>query len=450
MTTFNDISSTLKPVADYYSGKSLFITGGTGFLGKVLIEKLLYSCEEIDKIYVLVRNKNDQDANKRIDEMLSNTLFTRLKENKADCLKKLVPIIGDIAEPNLGMTPSDEELLIEKVSVVFHSAATVKFNEPLSEAIKVNVEGTRKVLDLCHRMKNIDMLVHISTLYANCDRKVIEEVIYPPPTDLNELYTYMKSDAYDEKSVSHILANRPNTYTFTKALAENLIEKEHGEIPTIIIRPSIVGSVKNEPTPGWLDNWYGATSFFTFVSMGIIRIIPGRGDGVIDLIPVDYVCNLAIVAAAKSVRSNLLHVYNSCTSECNPINMKKLTDLILSNNNFLNTSIHFTTSRKIMKVLSFVLEYIPAYFKDIYLWMAGQKQRVVKLHSRVNHQREKLEYFGFNNWQAKYNNSKSLVDSLSETDIQTFRCDSTDIKWNEYIPIYLMGARKYVMEKLNE
>lgn len=57
-------------IAEYYKNKTIFITGATGFIGKVLIEKLLRSCTQLNTIYVLVRTKKGHSAKQRLNEIL--------------------------------------------------------------------------------------------------------------------------------------------------------------------------------------------------------------------------------------------------------------------------------------------------------------------------------------------------------------------------------------------
>jgi len=66
-----------------------------------------------------------------------------------------VPIAGDITLPELGISEADQNTLTEEVSVVFHSAATVKFDEKLKLSINVNVQGTKRIVELCKRMKHL-------------------------------------------------------------------------------------------------------------------------------------------------------------------------------------------------------------------------------------------------------------------------------------------------------
>lgn len=56
-------------VVQWYRGRNIFITGGTGFMGKVLVEKLLYSCEDIGNLYILMRPKRGRSVEQRIDDI---------------------------------------------------------------------------------------------------------------------------------------------------------------------------------------------------------------------------------------------------------------------------------------------------------------------------------------------------------------------------------------------
>lgn len=70
---------------------------------------------------------------------------------------KIVPVAGDVTEPELGISEEDQNLLIHCVSVVFHSAATVKFDEALKLSVTINMLGTKQLVELCHRMHNLEV-----------------------------------------------------------------------------------------------------------------------------------------------------------------------------------------------------------------------------------------------------------------------------------------------------
>lgn len=54
---------------NFYKGQNLFITGATGFMGKILIEKLLRSCPDIENVYILCRPKKGKDVHTRVEEI---------------------------------------------------------------------------------------------------------------------------------------------------------------------------------------------------------------------------------------------------------------------------------------------------------------------------------------------------------------------------------------------
>lgn len=93
-------------------------------------------------------------------------------------MNKIFPVKGDVGLPELGLQSEDRDMLLQRVNIVFHSAATVRFNESLKIAVNLNTMGTERMLDLCKRMTNLISVIHVSTAYSNADRREIEESIY--------------------------------------------------------------------------------------------------------------------------------------------------------------------------------------------------------------------------------------------------------------------------------
>src|SRR5690606_6560188 len=131
-------------IADFLAGKTVFVTGATGFLGQPLVEKILWSSPEVRRIYVLIRPKHQfggrvVDAQQRIKkELYGSSVFERLQSRYSDDLeaflqKKVVAVAGDISKTNLGI--DDEKLvqLRQEVDVVINSATVVSFDAPLDE-----------------------------------------------------------------------------------------------------------------------------------------------------------------------------------------------------------------------------------------------------------------------------------------------------------------------------
>ena len=103
-------------------------------------------------------------------------------------------------------------------------------------------------------MKHLVSMIDVSTAYCNCELKQIDEKIYPAPVDpqsILDICNILDAEKLNNPQVTQVMIGpKPNTYTFTKALAENILETEGKNLPLAIIRPSIVAASWKEPAPG--------------------------------------------------------------------------------------------------------------------------------------------------------------------------------------------------------
>lgn len=289
-------------IAKFYEGKSVFITGGTGFLGKILVYKLLKSCPDLASIYLLIRPKKGVEPRERLETLFSDPAFDELRER--NLLSKLYAVEGDVTMPGLGLSEENEAEIVRRVSVIFHSAATVNFDEDLSKSIAMNVGGTKYIMDLAKKLKDLSVLVHVSTAYCNCNNPDITEAFYPlnadPKLILEEASLPGAAATMDTlENTRAMIKDRPNTYTFTKALAEKLVQERGKGMPVAIVRPSIVVAALDEPQPGWIDNLNGPTGIFVGAGMGLMRTFLAKRECKADFIPVDTVINTLCAVGAK-------------------------------------------------------------------------------------------------------------------------------------------------------
>jgi len=80
----NGLDPAIDRVAECFKGKCIFITGGTGFVGKVLVEKMLRDCSQLDKIYLLVRPKKGKEPSTRVDELFESPVSRKISNLAAN------------------------------------------------------------------------------------------------------------------------------------------------------------------------------------------------------------------------------------------------------------------------------------------------------------------------------------------------------------------------------
>ncbi|GLH01985.1 Putative fatty acyl-CoA reductase CG5065 [Gryllus bimaculatus] len=335
------------PIADFFRGRAVLVTGATGFMGKVLVEKLLRSCPEVATVFLLMRPKRGQD-------------------------------------PELGIGATDQRILAESVSVVFHAAATVKFDEKLKLSVAMNVQGTSRLVQLCHRMAKLEALVHVSTAYCNCTQAEVEERVYAPPADPEQIAQCIEwmDDELIDGITPKILGDHPNTYTFTKALAENVLVSQAGNLPAAIVRPSIVTASWREPLPGWVDNLNGPTGLLAGAGKGLLRTMYCHRNLVSDIVPVDIAINLLLAVAWHTAvnRPNGIAVYNCTSGSTNPLKWGQIEEYgrefvrkIPFNDVIWYPGGSFKSNRLLNAACHVALHLAPAYALDAAARISGRK-----------------------------------------------------------------------------
>ena len=229
----------------------MLLTGATGFVGKEILDRFLGRGR---RVFALVRASDDAAAAGRLDRHAG-----------------LTAVAGDIERPGLGLAPSTASALAEEVTTVVHCAASVSFGLSLPESRRVNVEGTRHVVDLAERCRHLERLSYVSTAYvAGEPRRLFQE---------------------DQLDVGQRFRN---PYERSKFEAERMVRRRAKQLPLQILRPSIVVG----------DSRTGRTSSFNVLyaplrafARGAMPAIPARRSSPVDIVPVDYVADRTVELA---------------------------------------------------------------------------------------------------------------------------------------------------------
>ena len=157
------------------AGKTVFIIGGTGFLGRMMVYYLLKFVPDIKHIYVLVRPTHGQTGEDRFRrEVIGSPVFTTLAGDREFfeemAARKVTPVEGDAARANLNLGDEIFAKIVEQADVVINTAGNVEFNPPLDMSINANTMCTKNVLDFVEETK-CKKYVHISTCYV-ADRSI--------------------------------------------------------------------------------------------------------------------------------------------------------------------------------------------------------------------------------------------------------------------------------------
>lgn len=171
---------------------------------------------------------------------------------------KIVPIHGDLNKEGLGLSNEDKSKLAQNLNIIFNSAADTNMNNPLKKALNINYFGTVRLLDLAKKCKKFEVFSHVSTVGVNTNKKggYIEEIIYHQQgEDIDGFTSKVMSMSDEEVKVKQkeLLGNFPNSYTFSKNMAEKYLQKHNKYVKVLIHRPADISPSYAEPFPAWTD-----------------------------------------------------------------------------------------------------------------------------------------------------------------------------------------------------
>uniref|UniRef100_A0A336MDU5 Fatty acyl-CoA reductase n=1 Tax=Culicoides sonorensis TaxID=179676 RepID=A0A336MDU5_CULSO len=443
-------------IIQFFTGKHVLITGGTGFVGKVIVEKLLRSCPDISGVYLLVREKKGETPHQRFNNYTKHLVFSRVAKSNPKCFEKLRLIKGDVLEEGLGLDDDARGELVENVNVVFHCAATVKFTLPLKESIEFNVLGTYRLLELGKEMKNLVSFVHVSTAYSQEIGTITEERLYPTrhdPLNIIKMTEVLDEPCMELLRPDLMRGNHSNTYTYTKGLAEVLVSKYENVLPVVIARPAIILSSKNEPFTGYTEYKHGPNAVGLGGSYGIIRAMLCSNHNPTCYVPVDYVANATIAVAwdrAEKSRNIPTPFFNIVESEtCIHWDKALETANAWLYEHPYSKMMWYPFGRNHENYLSFriytiFLHFIPALLIDFLLILFGRKPELFKLYKKADKGMYEYRHFTLNPWRFKNDHLKKLHERLSEIDKKEFDFNLWNMDWPAYIRTYAMGLRTYV------
>ncbi|XP_039007151.1 alcohol-forming fatty acyl-CoA reductase-like isoform X2 [Hibiscus syriacus] len=276
----------LGSVLQFLDNKSILVTGGTGFLAKIFVEKILRVQPNVKKLYLLVRAADHKSAIHRLhNEIIGKDLFKILKEkhgkNFTSFISEKIGVIpGDMSRQDLGVEDSGlVQDIFKDVDVLLNLAATTNFDERYDVALGLNTMGVKYVVDFAKQCVKLHVLVHVSTAYVSGERSgLILENGYNMGEALNgvtgldfdmerkvvdEKLSDLRSQGASDKDITLAMKDLgiqrarlygwPNTYVFTKAMGEMVLGELKGIIPADMVVNAMIAAMmahaSHEPPP---------------------------------------------------------------------------------------------------------------------------------------------------------------------------------------------------------
>jgi len=505
------------------SGKGVLLIGVTGFIGKVWLANTLLDLPEIGKLYLLIRRQKSNPSQKRFEKVIEESpvfdpLFERYGDRLGAYLAERVEVVeGDVSQPGLGLEPEVATRLRKDLDLIVNSSGLTDFNPDLRDALAVNVDSTYHLIEFVRGSENASLL-HLSTCYVagQRDGRVGERMRpnYTPAgaadfdaeREWHALHEMVESaearaegpevteelkkqalgkehaakDLHGTALENQIRKNRirwlkdhlteagirrarelgwPNTYTFSKSLAESMIAKYGEGLPIAIVRPAIVETSVFKPFRGWNEG-INTSASLSYLLGTAFRQLPSNERKRLDIIPVDAVCAGMTLIAAALVERRHDPLYQLATSVSNPCDMGRCIELTS-----LGHRRHYRAQEGLEYWLRLRMDAIPV-SKARYNRMSAPAQKMIiksiqaimsplpvkKPLAKAERSLERVEklielfepFILENEHDFVADNVEKLVQALVPEERAIFGYDAAAVDWREYwIEIHIPALRRW-------
>lgn len=258
----------------------VLLTGATGTIGSALAPRLLELPRS--RLSLLMRARDAEDLTRRFRVMLS---YWNL--DGANVAERLQPVLGDVSESRLGLNDRDHAELAQTVTHVVHSAASVKLNMPMSEALSTAVAPTREILGFARLAAEQGQLQKVDLI--------------------STVGVWGRSPGVMPEARLDSVKDFHNTYEAAKYQAEQLLFKEAGDLPFTLHRPSMVVGDSRTGLVVHYQVFYHLCEFLT--GSRTFGVMPRLGEQRLDTVPVDWVASAILWAMQHpSAVGRVLHL----------------------------------------------------------------------------------------------------------------------------------------------
>ena len=268
------------------SSGSVLLTGATGFVGMEVLVRVL---EQTDHdVIALVRADDDAAAQGRVDDLLKTLVAPGSRPRRG----RVRALAADLESPGLGLSPMARERVAGSISAVVHCAASISFTLPIDEARRINVDGTREIVQLALEAQErggLERFIHVSTAYVAGDRIGL---VSEHDGDVGQGFR--------------------NTYERTKLEAE-MVVGDSG-LPAAIVRPSVI---VGDSATGWTQAFNVIYWPLQAFARGLFPSVPGDPNACLDIVPIDVVADALLELLTGPVRGGAFHVVSGDRSPTN-------------------------------------------------------------------------------------------------------------------------------------